>query len=706
VTFNTPGTYYVSLTATDNQGATDPSPPVRVITVQSSSLTASFTSPADGATVSGSISVGMTASGVSGSSNTFTLTVDGTQVFSTNTSGTSQSYTWDTTSVANGVHTLGLTVRDASGTVATATRSVTVDNRSQGTLQVTFPNITQGQTVQGALPVQIAVSGAAGTSNRFTIFVDGAQQTAIVSNSTTVTWNWDTTTAANGSRTITANVQDATGNTGSGFTFVQVQNSGLQVFITQPTGGATVSGPAVWTTMWVNGAAAGSKTYTLSIGTQTLASSTDTSSGPVSIPWDSTRVANGPQTLKATVRDPGGTVGSTAIAVTVQNAGSALSAGFSTPAAGATVSGTVSVGMTASGGTAPYTYTLTIDGAQVASSGTSTYAWNTAGYSNASHTLGLTVRDGSGATATATRTVTVQNGGAPPPPPPGSITVFITQPASGATVTGTQWVVIWIERAAAGTKTFTLTAGGQTVATTNDSSNGPVSMPWITTGTPNGPTTLTASVRDASNNTGALSIPVTVQNGASALAAAFTSPGAGATVSGTVSVGMSGSGGTAPYTYTLTIDGTQVASGASNVYSWNTTTYSNAGHTLGLTVRDGAGAIATATRTVTVQNGGTPPPPPPGDTLTISLTTPSPGSTVRGTVWVTIWVDGAADGAKTYTLSVGGTTVWNETTADRPTSLPWVTTNGTNGTKTLVVTVRDSAGATGTGSVTVTVSNP
>jgi hypothetical protein len=266
--------------------------------------------------------------------------------------------------------------------------------------------------------------------------------------------------------------------------------------------------------------------------------------------------------------------------------------------------------------------------------------------------------------------------------------------------------VIWIERAAAGTKTFTLTAGGQTVATTNDSSNGPVSMPWITTSTPNGPTTLTASVRDASNNTGALSIPVTVQNGASPLAAAFTSPGAGATVGGTVSVGMSGSGGTAPYTFTLTIDGTQVASGASNVYSWNTTTYSDAGHTLGLTVRDGAGATATATRTVTVQNGGAPPPPPPGGTLTVALTTPSPGSTVRGTVWVTIWVDGAAAGAKTYTLSVGGTTVWNETTADRPASLPWVTTNGTNGTKTLVVTVRDSAGATGTGSVTVTVSNP
>src|SRR5207248_2836806 len=266
-----------------------------------------------------------------------------------------------------------------------------------------------------------------------------------------------------------------------------------------------------------------------------------------------------------------------------------------------------------------------------------------------------------------------------------------------ATVTGTQWVTIWIENAAAGTKTFTLSAAGQTVATTNDTSNGPISMPWITTCTPDGPTTLTASVRDASNNTGTGSIPVTVQNGSSQLTAGFSTPAQGATVSGSVTVGMTASGGTAPYTYTLTIDGTQVSSGASNTYSWTTTGYSTGNHTLGLTVRDSTGATATTSRSVTVQNG-TP--------LTASVTTPSPGATVSGTVWVTIWVDGAASGNKTYTMTANGTQVWNETNGDRPASLPWVTTNGTNGTKTLTVTVRDSAGATGSGSVTVTVANP
>src|SRR5207253_161250 len=127
------------------------------------------------------------------------------------------------------------------------------------------------------------------------------------------------------------------------------------------------------------------------------------------------------------------------------------------------------VGMAASGGTAPYTYTLTIDGTQVVSGASNTYSWTTTGYSQGNHTLGLTVRDNTGATATASRTVTVQNG-----------------------------------------------------------------------------------------------TPVT---------ASFTSPTQGATVSGTVTVTIGASGGTAPYTYTLTIDCRQVASGASTTYRWTTGRY-------------------------------------------------------------------------------------------------------------------------------------
>src|SRR5438132_12546335 len=105
--------------------------------------------------------------------------------------------------------------------------------------------------------------------------------------------------------------------------------------------------------------------------------------------------------------------------------------------------------------------------------------------------------------------------------------------------------------------------------------------------------------RDKVCTTATASRTVTVQNGTS-LTASFTSPTQGATVSGTVTVTMAASGGTAPYTYTLTIDGAQVASGASTTYGWNTGAYAAGSHTLGLTVRDNTGTTATASITVTV----------------------------------------------------------------------------------------------------------
>jgi hypothetical protein len=524
-------------------------------------------------------------------------------------------------------------------------------------------------------------------------------------------------------------------------------------------------------------------TYTLTIDGTQVATGAGTS-----FSWNTIGYANGSHTLGLTVRDNVGATATASRAVTIQNGTTPppLTASFAAPAAGATVTGTVGVTMAASGGTAPYTYTLSVDGAQVASSAATTYSWNTTAASNGAHTLGLTVRDSTGATATSSRTVSVQNGG-------GTLSVAITTPSPGQTVSGTVWVTIWVDGAAAGSKTYTLTANGTTVWN-EATANRPASLPWVTTNGPNGTQTLVVSVVDASGATGSGSITVTVQNGTApppALAAGFSSPAAGATVGNTVSVGMTGSGGTAPYTYTLTIDGTQVATGAATSFSWNTTTYANGSHTLGLTVRDNVGATATASRAVTVQNSTTPPPLSAsftapaagatvsgtvgvsmaasggtapytytltidgaqvatgaaatyswnttaatnaghtlgltvrdragvtatasrtvtvqnggGGTLSVAITTPSPGATVRGTVWVTIWVDGAAAGNKTYTLTVGGTTVWNEANANRPATLPWVTTNGPNGTQTLVVTVRDSAGATGTGSITVTVSNP
>ena len=365
-------------------------------------------------------------------------------------------------------------------------------------------------------------TGASGTPITFTLTVDSAQVFTAAGTATTATFAWNTTTVADGAHTLGLTVRDGAGHTATATRGVTVSNNGggtgtLNVFITSPAAGATVTG-TVWSDVWVEGASAGTRTFTLAIGGVTLVSGTD-ASNHVTLPWDSTRVANGTQTLVATVRDASGNSGSTTRAFNVQNAGGGggpapLTASFTAPADGATVSGTVSVDMSETGASGtPIAFTLTVDGARVfgtsGSATTASFAWNTTSVADGAHTLGLTVQDGAGRTATATRGVTVRN---TTPPPPGPLSVFITQPRNGDTVRGVVWFTIWVDGAAAGSKTYTLSEGGRTLATTTTTSSGPVSIPWSTTTGDNGPRTPTVGVRDSTGATGTGSVNVTVAN--------------------------------------------------------------------------------------------------------------------------------------------------------------------------------------------------
>jgi hypothetical protein len=387
----------------------------------------------------------------------------------------------------------------------------------------------------------------------------------------------------------------------------------LKVFVTQPTGGTTVSNTA-WAVMWLEGSTAASKTYTLTLGGKAMGSTTTASNGPVSMPYDTKMVVDGTQPLMATVKDSSTNTGGSTVNVTVKNGITtpptpALTATFTSPASGATVTGTTSVGMSVSGSTAvSKTFQLAVDGTvtstQTVSGTTASYALDTTKLTNASHTLALTVMDSAGGNATAAQSVTVAN-----------------------------------------------------------------------------------------------IVPLT---------AAFTSPAAGATVSGTSTIGMSTTGGAVATsrTYRVSVDGTvastQTVSGSSASYAWNTSGVANGSHALSLTVTDTAGGTATATRSVTVNNVA---PPPTTGTIKVYVTQPGSGTTVSGTAWVTIWLDNAAAGNKTYTLTAGGKTVWTETNGDRPATLPWNSALNANGTTTLTVNVKDASGNTGSGSVSVWVAN-
>jgi hypothetical protein len=127
VVFPTPGTYVVSMTVLDSQGANDPSPPTRTISVLPATLSVAITAPAAGATVRGNINYAAKETG-GVAPFTFTFLADGKVVATKTVSTASAKVGWNTRKTANGSRTLVVSVRDSSGSTASASETVTVKN--------------------------------------------------------------------------------------------------------------------------------------------------------------------------------------------------------------------------------------------------------------------------------------------------------------------------------------------------------------------------------------------------------------------------------------------------------------------------------------------------------------------------------------------------------------------------------------------------
>jgi hypothetical protein len=189
-------------------------------------LTASFTSPAAGATVTGTVSVGMAVSGSTAASRTFQLSVDGTTVSSQTVTATTASFAWNTTAVANGSHTLGLTVTDSAGRSGSASRTLTVSNATTGSLIVYITQPSPGQTVSGINWAVLWVDNAAAGSKTYTLSVAGATVGGpeVTTSAGPVSIPWNTAAVGNGTQMLTGTVRDSAGNTGSVAINVVVQN--------------------------------------------------------------------------------------------------------------------------------------------------------------------------------------------------------------------------------------------------------------------------------------------------------------------------------------------------------------------------------------------------------------------------------------------------------------------------------------------------
>jgi hypothetical protein len=233
---------------------------------------------------------------------------------------------------------------------------------------------------------------------------------------------------------------------------------------------------------------------------------------------------------------------------------------------------------------------------------TYTYSWNTATATNGSHTLSARARDTASNTAIAASVnITVFNDTTPP-------TVSLTAPGSGAILNGTFSLV------ASASDNGTL-AGVQFRLDGVDlgaevTGTGPTyTYSWNTTTATNGPHTLSARARDAATNTAlAANVNISVFNDTTPPVVSLTSPGAGATIYGTISIVASASDNGTLAGVQFLLDGGNLGAevtgaGPTYTYTWNTTTTTDGAHTVSARVRDAANNTATAANlTVTVAN--------------------------------------------------------------------------------------------------------
>ncbi len=307
--------------------------------------------------------------------------------------------------------------------------------------------------------------------------------------------SWNTTTATNGTHTLTARARDDAGNTTTSTGVVVTVNNDTQapaVALTEPSAGIVLG--------TINVSANASDNVAV-VGVQFLLDGANLGSedivAPYTISWNTTTIVDGSHTLTARARDAAGNITtSTQVVVTVQNNPPDIQAptvSMTAPAAG-TISGTINVTANASDNVGVVGVQFLLNGSNLGTEDLASpysISWNTTTVSNGTYTLTARARDAAGNTTTSTGVIVTVNNDILAP------TVSITAPAAG-TVTGTINVtanasdnigVVGVQFLLDGAN-----LGSEDVAA-------PYSVSWNTATATNGSHTLTARARDAAGNT-------------------------------------------------------------------------------------------------------------------------------------------------------------------------------------------------------------
>jgi hypothetical protein len=270
---------------------------------------------------------------------------------------------------------------------------------------------------------------------------------------------------------------------------------------------------------------------------------------------------------------------------------------------GGTVTGNVTVSVSASDNVGVTRVELRVNGATVATDTAAPFqlTWNSTTVANGSVQLTAAAYDAAGNVAvSAARAVTVSNASSGDTTPP-SVSIASLSPNS-TVVSGTVTVVVNATDNV-GVKRVDLLVNGSIVGTSNTA---PFQMSWNSASIADGMATFTAKAYDAAGNSAVSAAKsVTVANDKTAPVLAITSPADGAKLSGnvTITTSVSDNNGMAGITQRLYIDGVlkSTVTGKSLAFKWNTRSSSSQVHTIRVTATDVAGN--TASRQITVTTG-------------------------------------------------------------------------------------------------------
>ncbi len=618
---------------------------LRAPTTDTTAPTAAISAPASGATVSGTgVTITATAAdnvGVVG----VQFKVDGANLGPEDTTSP-YSQVWNTTTIANGTHTLTAVARDAAGnTTTSAAVTVTVANAVADTIRptVSLTAPASGSTVSGSAVTVAATAtdnvGVVGVQFQLDGVNLGAEDT-----SAPYSTAWNTTAAANGTHTLTAIARDAAGNTTtSTTTTVTVSNSTIAapvidaVVSADSTASASTISTGAFSTTAANelllafvaadgGTTANTVTGVSGAGlTWQLVKRTNTQLGTSEI-WRAfatttlsavSATATFSQAAPASITvvslsgvDGSGTNGSGAIGATASGSANpgAPTATLSTTRANSWVFGVGNDWDRSTARTIGPNQTMIHEHAASAHAFWVQRATSPTAASGTSVTLNDTAPTADRFNMTIVEVLRAATADTTAP------TVAISAPAAGATVSGTSVTIAATAADNVGVVGVQFKVDGVNVGAEDTASA--YSQVWNTTGVANGTHTLTAVARDAAGNTTtSAAVTVMVSNAVADTTwptVSLTAPSSGSTVSGSaVTVAATASDNVGVVGVQFKLDGVNLgAEDTSAPYSttWNTTAVANGTHTLTAIVRDAFGNTTTsAVTTVTVSNASAAP---------------------------------------------------------------------------------------------------